>query len=778
MVTLKTAPVNQEHNQTKPGKASFELWPYFLLLRLSATHPISQRNFPPKNNGSSRNLFYFKWTSLISIISAAASLFSFYVLALMILNGLFEIYWPQKLFDFHGHLFEPTHTNSSTKEIRNVFALTNFFTPAVRLVVIVHQMFSIRAAVKHLNAFARLANDLEVYCTQECRNFRSEIRKNSIKILIVVVGIPLVATLGTILLYRLKGAVVAPMVMREFVQFIVPLQVICTYVDDADFIMQCIIVCEFYHQLETAILSNQHKLRVTGGTVRLVQVRKWHEFVQANRSIIHQIGTITKVPQLLSFLEVIVNLTIFLYSVLNILASSNLGYIDTSFLSAAAGYVAANLVRLYIKTVQAENEVRVHEALFAINHFCQNLEVQIELQAMRSTIVTTPASIALGNYVVIHKGVFLTAALKNSKSNMISVKTKEWDRVADNDDGNSSLWPFLWFCRFTGTLPINCMESKNGIKRRYYFAGTSIISAYSVFLSAISVYSFGMVILNGAFEIYWPQTLFVRHYNLLQPTKPSATGLIIKLLSACNFILPFCRVVTIVVRIMNFPKITENLNSIEEFIEEFRAHWGSKGYAVDFKIRKNSLRLLALFLAVSLIVIAPNAIYGIDGGSLEAPLVERELILGAMLLQRLLIFVEDAEFHIQCNVVSEFYYQMAKTVQHAKDHLTLKDTITSEDAQAWERFFTRNRRLISKIGSASKEDCFHEALLSLNKLPQSLEAKIELKSMGMTMTTSPACISLGSYAVLNQGIILTISTQVMTYLIVLLQFGKPEPPKG
>ncbi|CAG7836530.1 unnamed protein product [Allacma fusca] len=365
---------------------------------------------------------------------------------------------------------------------------------------------------------------------------------------------------------------------------------------------------------------------------------------------------------------------------------------------------------------------------------------------------------------------------------MISVKSKAWDRVADNDDVNSSLWPFLWFCRFTGTLPINCTEmpSKNGIKRRYYFAGISLISAYSAFLSAISVYSFGMLILNGAFEVYWPQTLFVQHYDLFHSAKSSGTGLILKLLSTCSFILPFCRVVTIIVRIINFPKITENLNSVEEFIEEFRTHWGSKGFAADFKIRKNSLRLLVLFLAASLIVVAPAALYGID------------------------VFVEDAEFHIQCNVVSEFYLQMAKTVQHAKDHLTLKNTITSEDAQAWKRFFTLNRSLINRIGSASKvpqllcileniilltvflyavldvlasklEDHFHRALISLSSLPQSLEAKIELKSMEMTMTTSPACISLGNYAVLNQGIIRTISTQVMTYLIVLLQFGKPEP---
>ncbi|CAG7734266.1 unnamed protein product [Allacma fusca] len=192
---------------------------------------------------------------------------------------------------------------------------------------------------------------------------------------------------------------------------IIPLQmVVMYYVDDADFIIQCDIASEFYRQIEMVLVETQEHLMGNDRSIRLEDAQKWHQLLKRNRMIVGQIGSITKIPQLLSLLEVTGNLTVFLYSIFNLATSLNSP--ENAFLKTTAGYTFVGLIRLHFKTRKAEQvtdaEGRVHDALFALNEFPQALEVQLELQGMRNTITATPARIAFGNYVVLHKGVLLS----------------------------------------------------------------------------------------------------------------------------------------------------------------------------------------------------------------------------------------------------------------------------------------------------------------------------------------------------------------------------------
>ncbi|CAG7824685.1 unnamed protein product [Allacma fusca] len=331
---------------------------------------------------------------------------------MMILNGLFEVYWPQKLFNVEDQMLRPVHSHTSAREVKKFYYIAYFMFPTIRLIVIVHQMMNIKGTVNHLNVISGLANDLQTYCTGQCSNFSSKIRRNSLRIVAMFVGIPLVTVFPAIVYSFSNGLVLGPMVMREVIIVLVPLQLLGIYFDDGDFIIQCDIVSEFYRQIEMHLVDKEEYLRANHGSVRLVEVRKWHQFLRRNRKMVGQIGSITKVPQLLYLLEVSLNLTVFFYRVLNLVTSPNTSFLESRFLKMSVGYVVACLIRLHVKTLKAEQvtaaEGRVHDALFALNELPQALEVQLELQGMSNTISFTPSRITFGNYVVLHKGVILT----------------------------------------------------------------------------------------------------------------------------------------------------------------------------------------------------------------------------------------------------------------------------------------------------------------------------------------------------------------------------------
>ncbi|CAG7722734.1 unnamed protein product [Allacma fusca] len=411
MMFVNTLLKNKVEDPKREEKTSNDLWPYLCLLRISATRPISQRN-ELIDDRNSRKVFFVKWLSPISLFSATVSIFTLYLLIMLILNGIFDVYWPQQLYAVKNHLITPIHGNASANEVQQLYMIRNFMGPTIRLIVIVYQFINIDATVHHLNTISGLADDLQAYCAGRCSNFSSKIRRNSIIIGALFIVIPLVIVLPAISASFSENVVLAPVIIREVSTVLLKLQFLFIYVDDADIIIQCDIVCEFYRQMEMVLIDTKEYLRGNHGSVLLVEVRKWHQFLLRNRKIVGQIGTITTVPQLMSLVEVTLNLTVLWYTVFTLVASTNTPILGNYPLKMSIIYVVISLIRLQVKTWKAENvttaESRVHDALFALNEFPQALEVQLELQGMRNTISSTPSRIAFGNYLVLHKGVILT----------------------------------------------------------------------------------------------------------------------------------------------------------------------------------------------------------------------------------------------------------------------------------------------------------------------------------------------------------------------------------
>ncbi|CAG7836528.1 unnamed protein product [Allacma fusca] len=401
MKFVKIVPENTVKNPKCKGKTSIDLWSYLCLLRISATRPISQRN-ELIDDTTSRTVFFVKWFSPITFFSAAVSVFSLYLLTVMLLNGVLEVYWPQKLFEYNDQILRPSHHSASSYEVIKFYKISNFMLPTSRLIVILHQMINLKGIVKQLNAISGLADDLQIHCASRCGNFSSKIRRNSIRTIALLVGIPAVTVFPVIVFLFSNDLILAPVILREVIIVLVPLQLVVIYFEDADFIIQCDIVSEFFRQIEMVLVETEDYLKGKHCNLHLTEVRKWHQFLLRNRRIVGQIGTITKVPQLLSLVEVTSHLTMFLYTVLNVLASPGTSLLENYFLRMSFSYVVVILVRLQAKTLKAEQvtaaEVRVHDALFALNEFPQALEVQLELQGMRNTITATPSHIAFGNY--------------------------------------------------------------------------------------------------------------------------------------------------------------------------------------------------------------------------------------------------------------------------------------------------------------------------------------------------------------------------------------------
>ncbi|CAG7722735.1 unnamed protein product [Allacma fusca] len=356
---MKTMFVNTvfENNVDDPKreeKASNDLWPYLCLLRISATRPITQRN-ELIDDRNSRKVFFIKWLSPITLFSATVSVFTLYILIMAKLNGIFEVYWPQKLYAVKDRLITPIHGNASANEVQKFYLLSNFLFPTSRLIVIVHQILHIEEIVNHLNTISGFSEDLQAYCAGRCSNFSSKIRRNTIIIGALFVGIPLVAVLPAISWALSEGVILAPVIIREVLTVLLHFQMVVIYVDDADITIQCDIVCEFYRQMEIVLRDTQEYLRDNHGSVLLVEVQKWHQFLLRNRRIVGQIGMITKIPQLLSLVEVTLNLTVFWYTVFTLVASTNTPLLANYPLKMSMSYAVICLIRLHVKTCKAEN---------------------------------------------------------------------------------------------------------------------------------------------------------------------------------------------------------------------------------------------------------------------------------------------------------------------------------------------------------------------------------------------------------------------------------------
>ncbi|CAG7722733.1 unnamed protein product [Allacma fusca] len=323
MMLVNTLLENKAEDPKREEKPSNDLWPYLCLLRISATRPISQRN-ELIDDRNSRKVFFVKWLSPITLFSATVSVFTLYLLVMLMLNGVFEVYWPQQLYALKDHLITPIHGNASANEVQQLYMIRNFMIPTLRLIVIVHQILNIEATVNHLNTISGFADDLQAYCVGRCSNFSSKIRRNSIIIGALFIVIPLVIVLPAISVSFSENVVLAPV---------------------------CDIVCEFYRQMEMALIDTQEYLRGNHGSVLLVEVRKWHQFLLRNRKIVGQIGTITTVPQLLSLVEVTMNLTVFWYSLFTLVASTNTPILGNYPLKMCMSYV----VTRHVKTRKAEN---------------------------------------------------------------------------------------------------------------------------------------------------------------------------------------------------------------------------------------------------------------------------------------------------------------------------------------------------------------------------------------------------------------------------------------
>ncbi|CAG7836527.1 unnamed protein product, partial [Allacma fusca] len=620
--------------------------------------------------------------------------------------------------------------------------------------------------VHHLNAISGFSEDLQAYSAGRCSNFSSKIRRNSIIIGVLFVGIPLVTVLPAISWAFSEGVVLAPVIIREVSTILLHVQLVLIYVDDADITIQCDIVCEFYRQMEIVLIDTKEYLRGNHGSVLLVEVRKWHQFLLRNRRIVGQIGTITKIPQLLSLVEVTMNLTVFWYTVFTLVASTNTPLLENYPLKMSMSYVVISLIRLHVKTRKAENvtaaENHVHDALFALNEFPQVLEVQLELQGMRNTISSTPSRIAFGNYAVLHNGVILTAQFYVNK-------------LVVSDMG---------------------MSEYSGVTLLFDFE-KEMVRPIDQYASAREVNQF---------------------YTL------------------CNFIVPVIRITVIVHQLINIKGTVNQLNTISRFADDLQTHSAAQFINFSSKIRRNSIMIVAILVGIPLVIFSPIIVYSFSNSIVTAPMIMREAVVFLIPLQLVSIYFDDADFIVQCDIVSEFFRQIEMVLISKEDNLSRNCcSVHLTEVRKWHQFLLRNRRIVDQIGTTTKIPqilallevttnltlfvytvcklvtssgtsivenfvartvtiyvvvCFirlyfktrkaenvtaaevrvHDALFALNEFPQALEVQLELQGMRNTITTTPSRIAFGNYVILHKGVIITVFAQVVTYLIVLLQF--------
>ncbi|CAG7824680.1 unnamed protein product [Allacma fusca] len=407
------------------------------------------------------------------------------------------------------------------------------------------------------------------------------------------------------------------------------------------------------------------------------------------------------------------------------------------------------------------------------------------------------------------------------------------------DTALSQFWPYIMILRFAGTRPLCVNKTFPGTGNTRIKLGFKFFSPlffYSIVMSSASFYTFFMMTLNWMFKIYWPQKLFYEHPMLVARDYENPMGLLISklfMLNHCSF--PLTRIVVIWSQITNFRPIANHIEDMIQIYEDLQKHWENRGQEFSSTIRRNILHIILISMVMPLVSLIPLITEIFLKGQPVSPVVSNEPFMLFFLIQTTCVFVDDADLHIQCKIVSEVYHQIEMMIGDTRRF----NGINLVQVRIWHQFLHRNRRLCFKIGKVTKipqlfailnlnvgailflysvietlnpvkdhnnhnilmatfvsltfsvvllyaktlraesvtksEASLNQALFSLTNDMESPEVQLELKEMQSTMITAPTAITLGSYAKLNQGIFLTLSTQVVTYLIVLLQFGKAAP---
>ncbi|CAG7824681.1 unnamed protein product [Allacma fusca] len=348
--------------------------------------------------------------STVSFYSIVVSSMSFYTFVVIILNWVFQIYWPQKIIQDNALIFKPTRQSSTGVLITKLYLLSNCAFPFIRIVVISSQVINFIPITYHVDAMVRFYDDLQQYCENRGQIFKFKIQRNSLLILLIFVGLPWFSTVPLMAITWIKGKVIFPGLPTVQVVLVFLVQTLCFFGDDADLHIQCNVVSQFYVQIETVIVQTIQDF-TDASSIDLIQIRTWHQFLHRNRRICRKIGEVTKVPQLLSIFYFILSAIIYLYSVIETLTRDSY-HSDNSILIAATGSLVFSLIQLYAKTLRAESvtkaEASLKKALLPLTNYAKSSEVQLELKEMQSTLTESPIGISFGNYTKLNQGIFLT----------------------------------------------------------------------------------------------------------------------------------------------------------------------------------------------------------------------------------------------------------------------------------------------------------------------------------------------------------------------------------
>ncbi|CAG7824682.1 unnamed protein product [Allacma fusca] len=405
-------------------------------------------------------------------------------------------------------------------------------------------------------------------------------------------------------------------------------------------------------------------------------------------------------------------------------------------------------------------------------------------------------------------------------------------------------WPYIIMLRLTGTHPISTTKipKKNALPTiSLGFNILSPVTIYSIVVSSGSFYMFVVMILNWAFQIYWPQKLFYMDALIFKPIRQNSTGVIVtKLYLISNCLFPFIRIVVILIQVINFIPITYHVDAMVRLYADLRQYCKNRDQILKLNIRKNIFYNFLFFVGLPWFSSVPLMAVTVATGRITPLRFSNVPVALVFFIQTFCCFWEDADLHIQCDVVTQFYHQIETIIVQTRQDLTSDSSIELIQVRVWHHFLHRNRQICRQIGKVTKipqllsimtlifnsiiymysvietfalesytsdkdiliaatgslvfglillyakavraecvtktEARLNEALFSLTNYAKSPEVQLELKEMQSTMTESPIGISFGNYTKLTQGIFLTVSTQVVTYLIVLLQFEKARCP--
>ncbi|CAG7824683.1 unnamed protein product [Allacma fusca] len=337
----------------------------------------------------------------------------------------------------------------------------------------------------------------------------------------------------------------------------------------------------------------------------------------------------------------------------------------------------------------------------------------------------------------------------------------------ESEHADSAMYQFCVYLRLlqlSGTHPLSQREtqSKNGgLSSKVCVKLFSPLFAYSAIVSTTSIYLLVLIILNTVFEIHWPEGIFdSSNKPYFQSVNGNSSGyIIIKFYTVTTSMFPIMRVVTIGNHALNLLVMRNHLNDLIEFYEDLQLYCRLRGRKFNIEMMVEETKM------------------EIENGGRLVHL--EEVQTWYRFLHRIRGFCH------QIGDIRKFPQLLAilENITTLTVYLfTAIATLKSEVAHVQNKLFLAGAgyfgisliRLYAKTSRAENvtemEARLHQVLFTLNDHPQTLDVRIELKAMKRAISVSPTCIRLGNYVVYNQGIILTILTQVVTCLIVLLQF--------